>query len=170
MDINKEILKHKHKLPVKISIKVNNLEEPYFINLLYKAVTAVVTVELIAKSIYCLIAEKEIISERIIIKRLIEKYFEPTGLFNFWADDDVLVALGLEDFMTRNLKRKVASSIDIINQNCRQQLTHNSLLQWQENTKSSQIVNNNEQLHLQVSCVAHNAQNDIFNYLKKISC
>jgi len=146
------------------------LEEPYFINLLYKAVAAVVTVELIVRSIYCLIAEQEIISEHIIIKRFIEKYFEPIGLFNFWADDDVLVALGLEDFMTRNLKRKVASSIDIINQNCRQQLTYNFLLLWQDNTISSRIVNTNEQLRQQVSCVEHNAQNDIFNYLKKISC
>ena len=85
-DINKEILKHKHKLPVKTSIKVNNLEDPYFINLLYKAVAAVVIVELILRSIYCLIAEQEIISEHIIIKRLMERYFEPTGLFNFWAD------------------------------------------------------------------------------------
>jgi len=146
------------------------LEEPYFINLLYKAVAAVVTVELIVRSIYCLIAEQEIISEHIIIKRFIEKYFEPIGLFNFWADDDVLVALGLEDFMTRNLKRKVASSIDIINQNCRQQLTYNFLLLWQDNTISSRIVNTNEQLRQQVSCVEHNAQNDIFNYLKKIPC
>jgi len=119
-DINKEILKHKHKLPVKTSIKVNNLEEPYFINLLYKAVAAVVIVELILRSIYCLIAEQEIISEHIIIKRLMERYFEPTGLFNFWADDDVLVALGLEDFMTRNFKRKIGVSIGIKNQNYRQ--------------------------------------------------
>lgn len=119
-DINKEILKHKHKLPVKTSIKVNNLEEPYFINLLYKAVAAVVIVEFILRSIYCLIAEQEIISEHIIIKRLMERYFEPTGLFNFWADDDVLVALGLEDFMTRNFKRKIGVSIDIKNQNYRQ--------------------------------------------------
>ena len=170
MDVIKEILKHKHKLAVKISIKVNNLEEPYFTNLLYKAVAAVVTVEFIVRRIYCLIAEQEIMSERIIIKRLIEKYFKPTGLFNFWADDDVLVALGLEDFITTNLKRKIGVSIDIKNQNCRQQLTYNSLLQWQENTKSSQIVNNNEQLRLKVFCVAPNAQNDIFNYLKKISC
>jgi len=119
-DINKEILKHKHKLPVKTSIKVNNLEDPYFINLLYKAVAAVVIVELILRSIYCLIAEQEIISEHIIIKRLMERYFEPTGLFNFWADDDVFVALGLEDFMTRNFKRKIGVSIDIKNQNYRQ--------------------------------------------------
>ena len=170
MDVIKEILKHKHKLAVKISIKVNNLEEPYFTNLLYKAVAAVVTVEFIVRRIYCLIAEQEIMSERIIIKRLIEKYFEPTGLFNFWADKDAIVALGLEDFMTRNLKRKVASSIDIINQNYRQQLTHNSLLQWQDNSISSRIFNTNEQLRQYVSGAAHNAQNDIFNYLKKISC
>jgi len=146
------------------------LEEPYFINLLYKAVAAVVTVELILRRICCLIAEQEIISEHIIIKRLIERYFEPTGLFNFWADDDVLVALSLQDFMIRNLKRKIGVSIDIKDQNCRQQLTHNFLLQWQENTKSSQIVNTNEQLRLKVFCVAPNAQNDIFNYLKIISC
>jgi len=35
-------------------------------------------------------------------------------------DDDVFVALGLEDFMTRNFKRKIGVSIDIKNQNYRQ--------------------------------------------------
>jgi polyphosphate kinase len=170
MFINKEIAKHKNGQPAKIRIKVNNLEEPYFINLLYKASAEGVPVELMVRSICCLIPEQEKLSEHIIAKRLVDKYLEHTRLFIFGADDDAVVAMGSADLMTRNLRRRIEVCIDIKDQNCRQQLIHYFNLQWQDNTKSSRILNNGEQLRQQVSGVAHNAQNDIYDYLKKISC
>ena len=170
MIINQEITKHKNGQPAKIRIKVNNLEEPYFINLLYKASAAGVVVELMVRSICCLIPEQEKLSENIVVKRLVDKYLEHTRLFIFGAGDDAVVAMGSADLMTRNLRRRIEVCIDIKDQNCRQQLIHYFQLQWQDNTKSSRILNNGEQLRLKVSGVAHNAQNDIYDYLKKISC
>ena len=170
MLINKEIAKHKSGLSAKIRIKVNNLEEPYFINLLYKASAAGVTVELLVRSICCLITELEKISDHIIVKRLVDKYLEHTRLFIFGADEDAVVAIGSADLMTRNLITRIEVYIDIKDQNCRQQLIHYFQLQWQDNTKSSRILNNGKQLRQQVSGVAHNAQNDIYDFLKKISC
>ena len=168
--INKEIAKHKNGLPAKIRIKVNNLEEPYFIKLLYKASAAGVPIELMVRSICCLIPEQEKLSEHIVVKRLVDKYLEHTRLFIFGAGEDAVVVMGSADLMTRNLRRRIEVCIDIKDQNCRQQLIHYFQLQWQDNTKASRILNNGEQLRQHNSGIAHNAQNDIYDYLKKISC
>lgn len=170
MLINREITKHKNGLPAKIRIKVNNLEEPYFINLLYNASATGVKVELLVRSICCLIPEQEKLSEHIVVKRLVDKYLEHTRLFIFGVDEDAVVAMGSADLMTRNLRRRIEVCIDVKDQNCRQQLIHYFQLQWEDNTKTSRILSNGEQLRQQVSGVAHNAQNDIYDYLKKISC
>ena len=170
MLINKEIIKHKNGLPARIRIKVNNLEEPYFINLLYKASAAGVSVELMVRSICCLIPEQQKISEHITVKRLVDKYLEHTRLFIFGDDDDAVVAMGSADLMTRNLRRRIEVCIDVTDQNCRLQLLHYFKLQWQDNTKTSKILNNGEQLREQVVGTEHNAQNDIYDYLKKLSC
>ncbi len=170
MLINKEIAKHQTGKPAKIRIKVNNLEEPCFIKLLYKASAAGVSVELMVRSICCLVPEQENLSEHIVVKRLVDKYLEHTRLFIFGVDEDAIVAMGSADLMTRNLRRRIEVCIDIKDENCRQQLLHYFQLQWQDNTKTSRILNNGEQLRQQISGAAHNAQNDIYDYLKKISC
>ena len=170
LQINKEIAKQKCGIPGKIRIKVNNLEEPYFIKLLYKASAAGVAVELMVRSICCLIPEQEKLSEHIIVKKLVDKYLEHTRLFIFGDGEDAVVAMGSADLMTRNIRRRIEVCIEIKDENCRKQLIHYFELQWQDNTKSTRVLNNGEQYYQQVSGVIHNAQNDIYDYLKKISC
>ncbi len=169
MLINKEINKQKNGLPAKIRIKVNNLEEPYFINLLYKASAAGVPIEMMVRSICCLIPEKEKLSEHITVKRLVDKYLEHTRLFIFGEDDDAVVIMGSADLMTRNLRRRIEVCIDIKDDNCKQQLLHYFNLQWLDNTKACRILNNGEQLRLHANGDEHNAQLEIYDYLKKIS-
>ena len=169
MLINREISKHKNGLPAKIRIKVNNLEEPYFINLLYKASAAGVLIEMMVRSICCLIPEKEKLSEHITVKRLVDKYLEHTRLFIFGEDDDATVIMGSADLMTRNLRRRIEVCIDIKDENCKQQLLHYFNLQWQDNTKTSRILNNGDQLRIHANGTEHNAQLEIYDYLKKIS-
>ena len=170
MLIGKEITKHHQGLPAKIRIKVNNLEEPYFINLLYKASAAGVTIELMVRSICCLIPGLEKLSENIIVKRLVDKYLEHTRLFIFGVDDNATVVMGSADLMTRNLRRRIEVCVDVKDQNCKQQLIHYFQLQWLDNTKTSRLLSNGEQLREEVVGIEHNAQNEIYDYLKKISC
>ena len=167
--IQNEIVKKQNGLPAKIRIKVNNLEEPYFINLLYKASDAGVKIELIVRSICCLIPEKEKLSEHITAKRLVDKYLEHTRLFIFGEDEDAVVIMGSSDLMTRNLRRRIEVCVEVKDDNSRQQLIHYFQLQWLDNTKCSRILNNGEQLRLHASEETHNAQTEIYDYLKKIS-
>jgi len=169
MFINREIAKQKNGLPAKIRIKVNNLEEPYFINLLYRASAAGVKIDLMVRSICCLIPEKENLSEHITVKRLVDKFLEHTRLFIFGEDEDAVVVMGSADLMTRNLRRRIEVCVDVKDDNCKQQLVHYFNLQWQDNSKTSRMLHNGEQLRLHSTIAEHNSQLEIYNYLKKIS-
>lgn len=168
--ISAEIIKAKKGLPAQIRIKVNNLEEPYFINLLYKASEAGVKVDMIVRSICCLVPGKENLSANITVKRIVDKYLEHTRLFIFGTDEDAVIAMGSSDLMTRNLRRRIEVCIHVKDSFCREQLLHYFKLQWQDNTKAVRIMSNMDQHRIQPEGGEHNAQNEIFNYLKEISC
>ncbi|MEP6594640.1 MAG: polyphosphate kinase 1, partial [Ginsengibacter sp.] len=74
--IESEIKKAKKGQEAMIRIKVNNLEEADFINLLYKASQAGVKINLIIRSMCCLIPGLKGLSENITVKRLVDRYLE----------------------------------------------------------------------------------------------
>lgn len=168
--INIQIKKAKSGLPALIRVKVNNLEEPYFINLLYKASEAGVKINLIIRSICCLVPGVQKVSENITVRRIVDKYLEHTRLFIFGQDEDAVVAMGSSDLMTRNLRRRIEVCIQVKDKNCRQQLIDYFGMQWADNTKATQLEEMMEQKKIISAGVQHNAQNDIYNYLQNISC
>lgn len=168
--ISAEMKKAKKGLPALIRIKVNNLEEPYFINLLYKASKAGVKIRLIVRSICCLIPEKENLSENISVKRIVDKYLEHTRLFIFGENETAEVAMGSSDLMTRNLRRRIEVCLNVKDESCKKQLIDYFDIQWQDNTKAVRILSNMDMLRLQPEGEEHNAQNDIYKYLKSVSC
>ena len=164
--IDAEIRKAKKGLPALIRIKVNNLEEPYFIRLLYKASNAGVEVQLIVRSICCLIPQMENFSANITVKRIVDRYLEHTRLFIFGIDENAVVAMGSSDLMTRNLRRRIEVCVTVKNNKCREQLLHYFKLQWGDNTKAVRLTADMEQVRILSHDIPHNAQTDIFNYLK----
>ena len=162
-----EIEKVKNGQAGLIRIKVNNLEEPYFINLLYQASAAGVEVQLIVRSICCLIPQKADLSEHIVVKRIIDKYLEHTRLFIFGEDADAVVCMGSSDLMTRNLRRRIEVCIAVNDEFCRKQLLDYFGLQWQDNAKATLLRNDMEQHRVpQLTEEIHRAQSDIFQYLQ----
>ena len=164
--IDAEIKKAKKGLPALIRIKVNNLEEPYFINLLYKASKAGVEVQLIVRSVCCLIPETEHFSANIKVTRIVDRYLEHTRLFIFGNDGDAVVAMGSSDLMTRNLRRRIEVCVTVKDNRCREQLLHYFKLQWGDNSKAVRLTSSMEQARILSNVITHNAQTDIFNYLK----
>ncbi len=164
--IDAEIKKSKNGKPALIRIKANNLEEPYFINLLYKASQAGVTVRLIIRSICCLIPDVEGTSENIAIKRIVDKYLEHTRLFIFGTGQEAVVAMGSSDLMTRNLRHRIEVCLDVKDEKCRQQLIHYFEIQWNDNTKATLLDNNMQQVRIIANGTSHNAQTEIYSYLE----
>ena len=86
--IEKEMKKAAKGEPALIRIKVNNLEEPEFINLLYKASKAGVEINLIVRSICCLIPGQPGLSENITVRRIVDRYLEHPRIFIFGTDEN----------------------------------------------------------------------------------
>ncbi|MEO7265605.1 MAG: polyphosphate kinase 1 [Ferruginibacter sp.] len=164
--IDAEIKKAKKGKSALIRIKANNLEEPYFINLLYRASQAGVTVQLIVRSICCLVPGVESVSENISIKRIVDKYLEHTRLFIFGTAEDAVVAMGSSDLMTRNLRHRIEVCLDVKDEKCRQQLIHYFEIQWNDNTKATLLDSNMQQERIMSQGTRHNAQTEIYSYLK----
>ena len=168
--IEGEIKKAKKGLPALIRIKVNNLEESYFINLLYAAGQVGVQVQLIVRSICCMMPGVPGKSENIFIKRIVDRYLEHSRLFIFGAGDDAIAIMGSSDLMTRNLRRRIEVCIRLKDENCRQQILKYFSIQWSDNSKAVMLLPNMEQQRMPVIGDTHNAQSELYTYLQTSSC
>ena len=164
--VRKEIDKAHEGKPALIRIKVNNLEEPYFINLLYEASKEGVKIDMLVRSICCLIPGRKPFSENITVKRIVDKYLEHTRLFIFGTDEEATVIMGSSDLMTRNLRKRIEVCIRLDARHCKQQILNYFSLQWQDNTKVRILQEDMSQVKDNTSAEQHNAQNAIYTYLK----
>jgi len=165
--IDKEIKKAKKGLPALIRIKVNNLEEPWFINLLYKASAAGVQINLIVRSICCLVPGVDGTSENITIKRIVDRFLEHTRLFIFGSEgEDMVVAMGSSDLMTRNLRHRIEVCVKVKDPQCKNELVDYFEIQWSDNTNAVEILSNLDYKHVMETDNRINAQQEIFTYLQ----
>ena len=166
-NIGKEIKKAKNGDPARIRIKVNNLEEPYIISLLYKASSAGVKVELIVRSVCCIVPGIEGMSENIAVRRLVDRFLEHTRLFIFGADEDSTVFMGSSDLMTRNLHHRIEVCAQVKDNACKKELLDYFEIQWSDNNKAVQLLPDSHHAPL-VNHNGHtiNAQQNIYQYLK----
>ena len=150
-----------------IRIKVNNLEEPSMIHMLYKASNAGVQVQLLVRSVCCLVPGVDGLSENITVKRIVDRYLEHSRIFIFGCDEDCEVIMGSADWMNRNLHRRIEVCVPIKDKTCRQELLDYFKLQWQDNDKAvvlSSSMENMKEMNGEVQGL--NAQISIYNYLK----
>lgn len=162
-----EIQNAQKGLPSRIRIKVNNLEDPYMISLLYKASKAGVQVELIVRSVCCIVAGIEGLSEHITVRRIVDRFLEHTRLFIFGSDEDALVFMGSADLMIRNLYHRIEVCIPVRDEICKKQLLNYFEIQWSDNNKAMQLLPD-QQYALVAGNNGHsvNAQQSIYRYLK----
>lgn len=164
-----EIKKARKGVPARIRIKVNNLEDPQMIRLLYKASNAGVNVDLIIRSVCCIVSGIDELSENIIVRRIVDRFLEHTRLFIFGTGDDAVVYMGSADLMTRNLYHRIEVCVPIKDESCKKELIDYFEIQWSDNSKAVQLLTDMQY----ASVVNHNghtinAQQNIYQYLKKI--
>jgi polyphosphate kinase len=166
--INQEIKKAKQGVAASIRIKVNNLEEPGMINLLYKAGKAGVKVELIVRSVCCIIPGIEGMNENIIVRRIVDRFLEHTRLFIFGTGEEAFVIVGSADLMTRNLYHRIEVCFPVRDANCRKELLDYFNMQWADNSKAVQLLPDNQFKKIKPeNDQAFNAQQSIYQYLKE---
>lgn len=167
--IEGEIKKQQEGKPARIRIKLNNLEEPYMIDLLYKASIAGVKIEMLVRSICSLMPGVKDMSETIEVRRIVDRYLEHTRIFIFGEGDDTTLIMGSSDWMTRNLRRRIEVCATIQDEKCKKELTDYFDIQWRDNDKAVKL--NADMTHAKLDGVGYsnlsNAQRNIYEYLKQ---
>jgi polyphosphate kinase len=165
--IQQEIHKAGLKEEALIRIKVNNLEDPHMISLLYAASQAGVKVNLIVRGICCLMPGVPGISDNITVRRIVDRYLEHTRLFIFGAGDNPEVIMGSADWMIRNLHHRIEVCVSIKNISCKRELIDYFEFQWADNDKAVMLSPNLEQHRVPVDGLERvNAQQRIYQYLQ----
>ncbi len=163
--INNEIEKAKRGEEALIRIKVNNIEEPYFIGLLYKASQAGVKIHLIVRSICCLVSGLPGESDNITVKRIVDRYLEHSRLLFFGTDDNAEALMGSADLMTRNLRHRIEVYVRIKNEECKKELLEYFKIQWADNDKAVIVSDGIQQKINHDGTTIINAQQSIYNIL-----
>ncbi|MEO7120200.1 MAG: polyphosphate kinase 1 [Ginsengibacter sp.] len=165
--IHKEISKAKRNEKALIRIKVNNIEDPEIIDELYKASNAGVEINLLVRSICCIVPGIPAQSENIKVKRLVDRFLEHSRILIFGNDDDATILMGSADLMIRNLRHRIEVYVNIENESCKKTLLKYFDLQWHDNDKSVMLLPHFAQAKVNgYDEKKMNAQQAIYNFLE----
>lgn len=141
--IDREIVNAKKGLSSGIMIKLNNLEEKVLISKLYEASAAGVKIDLIVRSVCCLIPGVPGQSENITIKRIVDRYLEHGRLFLFHNNGEKELFMGSADWMNRNIYSRIEVCFPVYDPELKTRLIEILDLQWNDTVQAVQL---NEEL------------------------
>jgi polyphosphate kinase len=134
--MDREIAHAREGKPAAITIKVNNLEEKMMIDKLCEAARAGVRVNLLVRSICCLVPGISGWSDNIRVVRLVDRFLEHARVYRFENDGQEVLYLASADWMTRNLHRRIEVAFPVYDPRGREEIKRMLRLQLGDNTKA----------------------------------
>jgi len=119
-----------------VVIKVNSLVEPKFIQTLYHASQAGVTIDLIVRGICCLRPGIPGVSENIRVRSIIGRFLEHTRIYYFLNNENPELYLSSADCMERNFFRRIEVAFPIENEKMRARVLDDLNLYLSDNTQA----------------------------------
>lgn len=165
--IDREINNKKKGLPAGIIIKINNLEEKVLISKLYEASNAGVKIQLIVRSICCLVPGIAGQSENIIVTRIVDRFLEHGRIFIFHNNEEEDIYLGSADWMNRNIYRRIEVCFPIYDPALKKQVKDIIQLQLQDTVQAVHITSNLKNIPVLPQDNPIRSQQAIYEYLKK---
>lgn len=163
--IRREVEHARGGKPARITIKLNNLQEKGMIAGLYAAADAGVEIDLIVRSICCLVPRNGIR-----VRRIVDRYLEHARVFIFHNGGNEAIYMGSADWMNRNLHRRIEVCFPIYDTVYRQQLKDIIALQLSDNTNA--VILGTDARNLPVpredGAPAINAQRDTYAYVRQL--
>ncbi|MGL5704779.1 MAG: polyphosphate kinase 1 [Tannerellaceae bacterium] len=137
--IRKEIEFAKQGKLAKIDLKLNALVDSKMIELLYEASKAGVQIRIIARSICCLRPQVDGLSDSIKAISIVDKYLEHARIMFFYNGGDEQCFLMSNDWMGRNLDRRVEAAVPIFDKEVKSTLRDVFEIQWKDNVKARDL-------------------------------
>ncbi|OCX54403.1 polyphosphate kinase 1 [Mucilaginibacter sp. PPCGB 2223] len=167
--IDREIELAKQGKPARITLKINNIEEQVLISKLYEASNAGVSINIIARSICCLMPGVKGMSENIRVTRIVDRYLEHGRVFIFNNDNKPEVYLGSADWMNRNIYHRIEVCYPIYDPQIKQQLLDIVDIQLKDDAQAVAIDDQLNNVPFQHNAKPQQSQLQIYNLLNKTS-
>ncbi|RXG13404.1 polyphosphate kinase [Leeuwenhoekiella aestuarii] len=151
-----------------IIAKMNSLEDPDMIQLLYKASQAGVKIRMIVRGFTSLIPGVKGLSENIYMTSIVDRYLEHGRIYLFYNNGDEQMYMGSADWMTRNLDRRIEVLTPIYDQDLFSELEDILEIQLSDNTKARILdeAETNAYISREQNEKAIRSQYAIYDYLK----
>lgn len=167
--IYNEIENSREGKKAKITAKMNSLEDPELIELLYKASQAGVEIRLLVRGFTCLIPGVKGLSENIYITSIVDRFLEHGRIYVFENSGDELIFFGSADWMTRNLDRRIEVLAPIFDKDIAREFKEILEIQLNDNVKAR--IQDEEESNTYIKAKKGEkeirSQYEIYNYLKK---
>ncbi len=137
--IEQEIMNAKKGKKAKIFLKMNSLQDPTMINLLYKASRAGVKVKMIIRGICSLVPKADMFSENIEAYSIVDRFLEHARVFIFHNNGDSKYFMSSADFMYRNLYKRIEVVFPIYDDIIKNHLQNLMNLQLKDNVKARSL-------------------------------
>ena len=143
--INQEIENVKQGKKGYVLLKMNGLQDPIMVEMIYRASEAGVKVDLIIRGI-CILKTGKKYSKNIRVIRIIDRYLEHARVFVFHNGGKPKVYIGSADWMKRNLYRRVECICPVFDPSLKQELIDILNIQLADNVKACEISPNMENI------------------------
>ncbi len=165
--IKNEISNAKSGKKALITMKMNSLQDPEMINLLYSASQVGVKVKLIVRGICCLAPGLKGISENIKAVSIVDKYLEHARVFIFHNKGDELIYLSSADLMVRNLNHRVETMFPIFDEYLKYIIKTIIKIQLSDNVKARLHDYKNNNKYAKNDGMPVRSQYDIYYFIKR---
>ena len=165
--IKQEINNAKDGKKAIITMKMNSLQDPEMVGLLYDASKAGVQVNLIVRGICCLAPGISGVSENIKAISIVDKYLEHARVFIFHNDGDELVYLSSADLMVRNLNHRVETMFPIFDEHLKYIIRTILKIQLTDNVKARLHDFKNLNRYNKNEGLPVRSQYDIYYFIKR---
>jgi polyphosphate kinase len=134
--IEKEMDYAREGKPAAITLKLNSIQDPRIIDLLYDASNAGVKIKLIVRGICSLVPGVKGFSENIEVVSIIDRFLEHSRIYIFHNNGDEKIYLSSADWMTRNLYHRIECAFPIYDAELRQEILDFIRIQMNDNVKA----------------------------------
>jgi polyphosphate kinase len=165
--IEKEIMNAKQGLNAYIILKMNNLQDPKMIKLLYKANNAGVTIRLLIRGICCLVPGIKGQSEFITVTSIVDRFLEHARVYIFANGGDEVMLFGSADWMTRNLDHRIEVLAPILDEDHQKFVRKTINLQLDDHIKARVIDKKQKNDYVDQDGEDKSSQHQIYQFIQE---